>query len=128
MRIGVAGTDKPDGPFKPMATPIEGVKGIDPGVFIGHDGSVYVAATGPLHGGYGFGRQYQLVCTEVERRLSLYFTGPAAGLSPKVAIRMILAHLVASALEQASVIQYRAFSLRQITGLSRQWPGMPIGP
>ena len=75
---------------------------------IGHDGSVYVAAPGPLHGGYGFGRQYQLVCTEVERHLSFYFAGPAAGLSPKVAIRMTLAHLVASALEQASVIQYRA--------------------
>ena len=76
---------------------------------IGHDGSVYVAATGPLHGGYGFGRQYHLVCTEVERHLSLYFTGPGAGLLPKVEIRMILAHLVAIALEQASVIQYRAF-------------------
>lgn len=75
---------------------------------IGHDGSVYVAATGPLHGGYGFGRQYQLVCTEVERRLSFYFTGPAAGLWPKVSIRIFLAHLVATALEQASVIQYRA--------------------
>ena len=76
---------------------------------IGHDGSVYVAAPGPLHGGYGFGRQYHLVCAEVERRLSLYFMGPGAGLSPKVPIRIFLAHLVAAALEQASVIQYHAF-------------------
>jgi len=42
MRIGVAVADKPDGPFKPLATPIEGVKGIDPGVFIDKDGSAYM--------------------------------------------------------------------------------------
>jgi hypothetical protein len=43
MRIGVAVADKPYGPFKPMATPIEGVKGIDPGVFIDKDGSAYLS-------------------------------------------------------------------------------------
>ena len=41
-RIGVAVADKPYGPFKPMATPIEGVRGIDPGVLIDKDGSAYL--------------------------------------------------------------------------------------
>ena len=43
MRIGVAVSDKPYGPFKPLATPIEGVKGIDPDVFIDKDGSAYLS-------------------------------------------------------------------------------------
>jgi hypothetical protein len=42
FRIGVAVADKPYGPFKPMPTPIEGVKGIDPGVFIDKDGTAYL--------------------------------------------------------------------------------------
>ena len=43
FRIGVAIADTPYGPFKPLATPIEGVKGIDPGVFIDKDGSAYLS-------------------------------------------------------------------------------------
>ena len=42
FRIGVAVGDTPHGPFKPLATPIEGVKGIDPGVLIDKDGSAYL--------------------------------------------------------------------------------------
>ncbi|HEY0687339.1 MAG TPA: family 43 glycosylhydrolase [Steroidobacter sp.] len=42
FRIGVAIADKPYGPFKPEATYIEGVKGIDPAVLIGKDGSAYL--------------------------------------------------------------------------------------
>jgi hypothetical protein len=42
FRIGVAIADKPDGPFKPEAEPIEGVRGIDPCVFIDKDGSAYL--------------------------------------------------------------------------------------
>jgi hypothetical protein len=42
FRIGVAVSDRPDGPFKPQATPIEGVKGIDPGVLIDKDGTAYL--------------------------------------------------------------------------------------
>lgn len=42
FRIGVATADKPYGPFKPLATPIEGVKGIDPAVLIDKDGSAYL--------------------------------------------------------------------------------------
>jgi len=41
-RIGVAIADKPYGPFKTEPTPIEGVKGIDPGVLIDKDGSAYL--------------------------------------------------------------------------------------
>jgi len=42
FRIGVAIADHPDGPFKPLATAIEGVKGIDPGLLIDKDGSAYL--------------------------------------------------------------------------------------
>ncbi|GFE89906.1 family 43 glycosylhydrolase [Steroidobacter agaridevorans] len=42
FRIGVAIADQPYGPFKPQATPIEGVKGIDPSVLIDKDGSAYL--------------------------------------------------------------------------------------
>jgi hypothetical protein len=41
-RIGVAIADKPYGPFKPEATPIEGARGIDPCVLIDRDGSAYL--------------------------------------------------------------------------------------
>lgn len=42
FRIGVAIADKPYGPFKPVATPIEGVNGIDPSVLIDKDGTAYL--------------------------------------------------------------------------------------
>jgi hypothetical protein len=42
FRIGVAVADQPHGPFKPMPTPIEGVKGIDPAVLIDKDGQAYL--------------------------------------------------------------------------------------
>ncbi|MEO8018897.1 MAG: family 43 glycosylhydrolase [Pseudomonadota bacterium] len=42
FRIGVAIADTPYGPFKPLTTPIEGVRGIDPGVIIDKDGSAYL--------------------------------------------------------------------------------------
>jgi len=41
-RIGVAIGDKPAGPFKTLPTPIEGVKGIDPGVLIDKDGGAWL--------------------------------------------------------------------------------------
>ncbi len=40
--IGVAIADKPEGPFTPEATPIQGVHGIDPNVFIDKDGQAYL--------------------------------------------------------------------------------------
>jgi hypothetical protein len=42
FRIGVAIADRPDGPFKPVDSYIEGVKGIDPGVLIDKDGQAYL--------------------------------------------------------------------------------------
>jgi len=42
FRIGVAVADKPTGPFVPQATPLAGVHGIDPNVFIDHDGQAYL--------------------------------------------------------------------------------------
>ena len=41
-KIGVAISDRPYGPFKPEAKPIEGVLGIDPCVFIDKDGKAYI--------------------------------------------------------------------------------------
>ena len=41
-RIGVAIADKPYGPFTPEEQPIQGVRGIDPGVFIDRDGTPYL--------------------------------------------------------------------------------------
>jgi len=40
--IGVAIADKPEGPYTPEATPIKGVRGIDPNVFIDKDGQAYL--------------------------------------------------------------------------------------
>src|SRR6187549_829113 len=40
--IGVAIADKPEGPFIPETTPIKGVRGIDPNVFIDKDGQAYL--------------------------------------------------------------------------------------
>lgn len=40
--VGVAIADKPEGPYTPVATPIKGVRGIDPNVFIDKDGQAYL--------------------------------------------------------------------------------------
>lgn len=40
--IGVAIADSPIGPFEPQPSPIAGVKGIDPNVFIDNDGQAYL--------------------------------------------------------------------------------------
>lgn len=40
--IGVAIADKPEGPYIPQPTPIKGVHGIDPNVFIDKDGQAYL--------------------------------------------------------------------------------------
>jgi hypothetical protein len=40
--IGVAIADKPEGPYTPVPTPIKGVRGIDPNVFIDKDGQAYL--------------------------------------------------------------------------------------
>lgn len=42
FKIGVAVSDKPSGPFMPESTPIKGVNGIDPNVFIDKDGQAYL--------------------------------------------------------------------------------------
>ena len=42
FRIGVAVAKKPEGPYTPESTPIKGVHGIDPNVFIDKDGQAYL--------------------------------------------------------------------------------------
>ena len=48
-QVGVATGASPAGPFKPAATPIAGVNGIDPAVFVDDDGQAYIywAGAGP---------------------------------------------------------------------------------
>jgi len=41
-RIGVAVAENPEGPYVPQPKPIENVIGIDPNIFIGHDGQAYL--------------------------------------------------------------------------------------
>ena len=72
---------------------------------MGHDGSVYVAARGPRFGGARFyADQYLTACAVVEQKLSFYFTG-----APPVPWRVFFAHIIATALSEARVIEYRAF-------------------
>ncbi len=40
--VGVAVSDKPEGPFIPQPEPVKGVKGIDPNVFVDKDGKAYL--------------------------------------------------------------------------------------
>ncbi|MFN3801764.1 family 43 glycosylhydrolase [Belliella pelovolcani] len=42
FRIGVAVADTPEGPYRPESNPIDHVHGIDPNVFIDHDGQAYL--------------------------------------------------------------------------------------
>jgi hypothetical protein len=80
-------------------------RGVSAIAAIGQDGSVYIAAAGPRHGGSRFPHnQYRLACTEVHRRLLFYFKGSSPQTWPP-----FFAHLVAQALAQASIIEYRAF-------------------
>jgi hypothetical protein len=49
--IGVAVSDTPYGPFRPEPTPIKGIRGIDPCVFIDKDGSAYLFySAGKIYG------------------------------------------------------------------------------
>lgn len=41
-RIGVAISDKPQGPFTDIGAPLEGISGIDPAIFIDDDGEAYI--------------------------------------------------------------------------------------
>ena len=45
-KIGVAISDTPYGPFVPQEKPIEGISGIDPGLFKDKDGQVYITWSG----------------------------------------------------------------------------------
>ena len=40
--VGIAVSKRPEGPFRPTQQRIEGIKGIDPGVFIDDDGQAYI--------------------------------------------------------------------------------------
>lgn len=46
FRVGVAVGQKPEGPFRPMPRPIEGIMGIDPCVLIDDDGTSYIYWSG----------------------------------------------------------------------------------
>ena len=45
-RVGICTSDYPEGPYTPEATPIEGVGGIDPCIFVDDDGQAYLVMPG----------------------------------------------------------------------------------
>ena len=45
-RVGICTSDYPEGPYTPEATPIEGVGGIDPCIFVDDDGQGYLVMPG----------------------------------------------------------------------------------
>ena len=45
-RVGICTADSPEGPWTPEATPIEGVGGIDPCIFVDDDGQAYLVMPG----------------------------------------------------------------------------------
>ncbi|HSC39519.1 MAG TPA: family 43 glycosylhydrolase, partial [Chitinophagaceae bacterium] len=42
FNVGVAVADRPEGPYTPQPTPVKGIRGIDPNVFIDKDGQAYL--------------------------------------------------------------------------------------
>jgi len=68
FRIGVAESDKPEGPFKPDPEPIKGSYSIDPAVFVDDDGKAYLYVGG-LWGG-------QLQCWKPDGTFDKSMQGP----------------------------------------------------
>ena len=60
FRIGVAIGDRPTGPFKARATPIEGSYSIDPAVFRDTDGAYYMYFGGIWAGSCSGGRAVRI--------------------------------------------------------------------
>jgi len=74
--IGVAVADRPEGPFTPQPEPIKGVVGIDPNVFIDHDGQAYIYWSQ----GNIFGAKLKENMLELDSEVSVIKDMPAKGL------------------------------------------------
>ena len=74
--IGVAVADKPEGPFAPEATPIKGVRGIDPNVFIDKDGQAYLYWSA----GNIFGAKLKANMLELDSEVKILGDLPSKGL------------------------------------------------
>jgi hypothetical protein len=68
FRIGVAVSDRPEGPFKPDPEPIKGSYSIDPASFVDDDGQAYLYFGG-IWGG-------QLQCWDDESKFDASMSGP----------------------------------------------------
>jgi len=74
--IGVAIADKPTGPFIPQTSPIKGVQGIDPNVFIDKDGQAYLYWSG----GNIFGAKLKKNMLELDSEVKTLGDLPTKGL------------------------------------------------
>lgn len=68
--VGVAIANKPEGPYTPVATPIKGVHGIDPNVFIDKDGQAYLYwSNGNSTGGNIYAAKLKSNMTELDSEI-----------------------------------------------------------
>ena len=74
--VGVAIADKPEGPYKTEPSPIKGVGGIDPNVFIDKDGQAYLYWSG----GNIFVAKLKPNMTELDSEVKIIENLPAKGL------------------------------------------------
>lgn len=74
--IGVAIADKPEGPYVPQETPIKGVRGIDPNVFIDKDGQAYLYWSA----GNIYGAKLKANMLELDSKVDTLAALPAKGL------------------------------------------------
>ncbi|OQO06308.1 hypothetical protein B0A48_08897 [Cryoendolithus antarcticus] len=101
FRVGVAESDKPEGPFKPDPEPIKGSYSIDPASFVDDDGQAYLYFGG-IWGG-------QLQCWRTgEFKKDAYETMEASGdepaLSPRVAKLSEDMHSFASEVQDVKIL------------------------
>lgn len=79
--VGVAIADKPEGHYTPVATPIKGVHGIDPNVFIDKDGQAYLYwSNGNSTGGNIYAAKLKSNMTELDSEIKTFSELPPRGL------------------------------------------------
>ncbi len=79
--VGVAIADKPEGPYIPQATPIKGVRGIDPNVFTDKDGQAYLYwSNGNSTGGNIYSAKLKANMVELDSEVKTFDELPTKGL------------------------------------------------
>jgi hypothetical protein len=79
--VGVAIADKPEGPYVPQPSPIKGVRGIDPNVFIDKDGQAYLFwSNGNSTGGSIYSAKLKANMVELDSEVKTFDELPKKGL------------------------------------------------